>query len=166
MGGFNVEFFDANGGCFATGEMAEPDAFAAAMNAPTPREQELEAQVYARNIEILNVHKNREHLSQIQRGKTIDADKAFNDLVAMIDRLEAQNKALWELVGDCERLFRLISSTIYNDNGDIGMEPITACSAAESGIAAIQKAKEVKVPHQYDVEMYLYGLIKQNKQKA
>ena len=44
MGGFNVEFFDANGGCFATGEMAEPEAFAEAMNAPTPREQELESQ--------------------------------------------------------------------------------------------------------------------------
>jgi hypothetical protein len=94
------------------------NAFAAAMNTPTPREQEL----------------------------------------------EAQNKALWELVEQCNTALR---------EADIhcgGLTKITGrpqrLAIVDLTIVAIQKAKEVKVPHQYDVEMYLYGLIKQNKQKA
>jgi predicted oxidoreductase len=105
---------------------------------PTPREQELEAQIYARDIEILNVHKNHEHLSQIQRGKTVDADKAFNDLVAMIDRLEAQNKAL--IAG----LARIMAKDAYQDypEGPIKHGPL-GTEALET-LAAIQKAKEAR----------------------
>ena len=68
--------------------------------APTPREQELEARCRELEAATLTEWKKRERLSQYPRGKTVCPTKALGDLAYMVDKLEAQNKALWELVSE------------------------------------------------------------------
>ncbi len=70
--------------------------------------------------------------------------------------LESQNKALWELVGECERVLLQSGKAIVaafedgeayaHDNTDLSAEAITNkwCEQKNIVLAAIQKAKEAK----------------------
>jgi hypothetical protein len=92
-----------------------------AMNTPTPREQELEHAVY--------------HFS-----------KHCDDYVSKIAELEAQNKALWELVEAFEWfLKRAKSSQKYMPT--VPFDLSEGIEEAESALAAIQKVKEENTLH-------------------
>jgi hypothetical protein len=103
-------------------------------NAPTPREQELEARCRELENATLAEWKKREHLSQYQRGKTVCPTRALNDLAYMVDKLEAQNKALWELVGECEKG---LDCSLKCD-----METFQERKPVIEALEAIQKAKK------------------------
>jgi hypothetical protein len=87
------------------------------MNAPTPREQELEA---ARNS------------YATQLGCEV------GDIHERIRALQAQNKALWELVGECEKALKAAEAKFERLSN---FPPPEFCFT----LAAIQKAKESKV---------------------
>lgn len=67
--------------------------------------------------------------------KELDAAKARQQ------ELEAQNKALWELVGECEQALKGMRR-LYNS--DAGSRTLPEYVVATQAIAAIQKAKEAK----------------------
>lgn len=107
---------------------------------PTPREQELDAPIDAMH----------EHKKVVIACFNNELEQRTASYTSKIAELEAQNKALWELVGECEKALRhLVYETTHlspqRDDGahDCRISALALRYGRES-LVSIQKAKEGK----------------------